>query len=57
VFDKFYRMDKARSSDTGDTGLGLAIAKDIMLLHEGDITAFSEDYMITFSVRIPKVLS
>lgn len=53
LFDKFYRADKARSSDTGGTGLDLAIAREIVTLHGGTIEAQSEDHTITFPVALP----
>lgn len=53
LFDKFYRADKARSSDTGGTGLGLAIAREIVTLHGGTIEARSGDHTITFTVALP----
>ena len=53
LFDKFYRADKARSSDTVGTGLGLAIAREIVTLHDGSITAQSENHVITFTLRLP----
>lgn len=53
LFDKFYRMDKARVSDTGGAGLGLAIAKEIVLLHGGRIGASSEEGLITFTIELP----
>ena len=53
IFERFYRLDTARSSRSGGAGLGLAIAKEIVELHGGTITASSENEMIEFEVIIP----
>jgi two-component system sensor histidine kinase VanS len=53
IFEKFYRLDDARSSDTGGAGLGLAIAKEIIVQHGGQIYAESNDNYTTFTVELP----
>ena len=50
LFQKFYRMDQARSSGTGGTGLGLAIAKEIAEMHGGSIRADSDLNGTVFTV-------
>ena len=41
IFEKFFRLDESRASNTGGAGLGLAIAREIITLHGGTITASS----------------
>ncbi len=53
IFEQFYRLDTSRSSQSGGAGLGLAIAKEIVELHNGTITAKSADEVIEFNVRLP----
>lgn len=53
IFEQFYRLDTARRSTNGGAGLGLAIAKEIVELHKGTITAKSEHELIEFNVTIP----
>jgi len=53
IFEQFYRLDTSRSTRSGGAGLGLAIAKEIVELHGGTITAFSENDIIRFEVALP----
>lgn len=53
IFEKFYRMDAARGANTGGAGLGLAIAKQIVVFHGGRISAQSDSRYTTFLVELP----
>lgn len=54
IFEKFYRLDSARSTNTGGAGLGLAIAKEIVTAHGGTITAQSSNSHTVFTVTLPE---
>lgn len=54
VFERFYRVDPARSRDTGGTGLGLSIVKHVVADHGGDVVIWSQPGRgSTFTLRIP----
>ena len=54
IFDKFYRADESRTSSTGGAGLGLAITKQIIELHNGKIYAKNDNEFIEFYIELSK---
>ncbi|WP_043443332.1 sensor histidine kinase [Arthrobacter sp. L77] len=56
VFERFYRIDAARSRQTGGTGLGLSIVKHVVSNHGGEVTVWSQPGQgSTFTVRLPEM--
>ncbi|WP_312180652.1 ATP-binding protein [Arthrobacter sp.] len=56
VFERFYRIDSARSRNTGGTGLGLSIVKHVVSNHGGEISLWSQPGQgSTFTVRLPEM--
>ncbi len=53
IFERLYRMDTSRNRETGGHGLGLAIAKEIIDKHNGEIDVISEDGINTFWFTLP----
>ena len=55
VFDRFYRVDKNRTRDSGGVGLGLAIAKALVEAHDGkiDVSSAGVGHGSTFTIRLP----
>jgi two-component system sensor histidine kinase SenX3 len=56
IFERFFRVDQARSRHTGGTGLGLSIVKHVVQIHGGDIRVWSQPGRgSTFTIRLPEV--
>jgi two-component system sensor histidine kinase SenX3 len=56
IFERFYRIDAARSRQTGGTGLGLSIVKHVISNHGGEVTVWSQPGRgSTFTVRLPEM--
>jgi signal transduction histidine kinase len=53
IFDRFYRTDRERKKDLSSTGLGLAIARELVEAHGGQITAANREPGACFTVRLP----
>ena len=55
VFERFFRVDAARSRNTGGSGLGLAIVKHVVQNHGGDVRVWSQQGRgSTFTIRLPE---
>jgi len=54
VFERFYKVDAARASESAGSGLGLSITKAIVERHEGTIQVASEPGRTTFTIRLPQ---
>lgn len=57
IFDRFYRVEKSRNRNAGGSGLGLAITKNIVNLHDGQITVSSDKHQTVFEVQLPLIQS
>lgn len=57
LFERFYRAESSRTQAMANTGLGLAIAKSIVELHSGSISAHTEDEWTVFTVQLPLTMT
>ena len=57
IFDRFFKVEKSRTSNSAGSGLGLAISKNIITLHKGSIWAESEGNTVKFYVKLSKFKS
>lgn len=56
IFDRFYRVDKSRSKTTNGTGLGLSLAREIVLAHQGDLILNNvSGNVVSFTMSLPKI--
>ena len=56
IFERFYRVDPARSRETGGTGLGLSIVKHVVANHGGDVSVWSQvGEGSSFTLRLPLI--
>jgi two-component system sensor histidine kinase VanS len=55
IWDHFYRVEKSRERDSGGTGIGLAIVRQIMQLHSGQFTVRNMDGGVEFSFSLPRI--
>jgi signal transduction histidine kinase len=56
IFERFYRVEKSRSEETGGSGIGLAIVKSIIELHQGSISVSSTERQTVFEVTLPLII-
>ncbi|MFJ3232039.1 sensor histidine kinase [Streptomyces sp. NPDC086787] len=56
IFDRFYRVDKARSRDRGGSGLGLAVARALVAAHGGTVALAGEPGRTSFTITLPRAV-